>query len=101
VLRHVVAFELRAAEPAQRAVDAQRIRQELESLRDQIDDIHDIHVGIDHGEVAGNWEVVLVSDFADNAALERYQSHPEHVRAAEGISDLVANKAVVDYVLPV
>ena len=101
MLRHVVAFELVAAEPAQRAADAQTIRHELESLRDQIEDIHEIHVGIDQGQVAGHWEVLLVSDFADNAALERYQTHPEHVRAAEGISALVANKAVVDYVVPV
>ena len=101
MLRHVVAFELSAAEAAQRAADALRIRQELESLRDQIEDIHEIHVGIDQGQVAGHWEVVLVSDFTDNAALERYQKHPEHVRAANGISGLVANKAVVDYVLPV
>ena len=100
MLRHIVAFQLSAVEAAQRAADARHIRRELESLRDQIDDIDEIHVGIDQSLVDGNWEVVLVSDFADNAALERYQRHPEHVRAAEGISALVANKAVVDYLLP-
>jgi hypothetical protein len=100
VIRHVVAFRLKAADAAQRAADAQRIQDELQSLRGRIDEILDLHVGLDLGLVGGHWEVVLVSDFADNAALERYQAHPDHVRVAQGISGLMSDRAVVDYDLP-
>ena len=57
-------------------------------------------MGIDLGQVDGHWEVVLVSDFSDNAALERYQAHPDHVRVAQGISGLISDRAIVDYELP-
>jgi hypothetical protein len=100
VIRHVVAFRLKAEEAAQRAADSKRIQEDLQSLRGRIDEIVDLHVGIDLGLVDGHWEVVLVSDFADNAALERYQAHPEHVRVAQGISGLMSDRAVVDYDLP-
>jgi hypothetical protein len=99
MVRHVVAFRLKAEDAAQRAADAERIQIELQSLRGQIEEIAELHVGIDVGQVDGHWEVVLVSEFADNAALERYQAHPEHVRVAGGISDLVSDRAVVDYEL--
>lgn len=100
MIRHVVAFRLKATEAAQRDADAQRIQDDLQSLRSRIDEILNLHVGIDLGLIDGHWEVVLVSDFADNAALERYQAHPEHVRVAQGISGLMADRAVVDYDLP-
>ena len=99
-VRHVVAFRLNAEESGQRSEDAVHIQTELQSLRGRIDEIVDIHVGIDLGHVDGHWEVVLVSDFSDNAALERYQAHPDHVRVAQGISGLVSDRAVVDYELP-
>jgi hypothetical protein len=99
MVRHVVAFRLKARDAAERAADAVRIQDALQSLRGRIDEILDLHVGIDLGLVDGHWEVVLVSDFIDNAALERYQAHPEHVRVAQGISGLVSDRAVVDYEL--
>ena len=100
MVRHVVAFRLRAKDATQRAADSRRIQEDLQSLRGRIDEILDLHVGIDLGLVDGHWEVVLVSDFSDNAALERYQAHPDHVRVAQGISGLVSDRAVVDYDLP-
>ena len=100
MVRHVVAFRLRAKDATRRAADSRRIQEDLQSLRSQIDEILDLHVGIDLGLVDGHWEVVLVSDFSDNAALERYQAHPDHVRVAQGISGLVSDRAVVDYELP-
>lgn len=84
----------------QRAADARYIQAELQSLRGIIDDIAELHVGIDLGLVRGHWEVVLVSEFADNAALERYQSHPEHVRVAQDIAGLMFDRAIVDYTIP-
>ena len=100
MVRHAVAFRLNAKDSRQRAADAQHIQKDLQSLRGRIDEIVDLHVGIDLGHVDGHWEVVLVSDFSDNAALERYQAHPDHVRVAQGISGLISDRAVVDYELP-
>ena len=43
----------------------------------------------------------LVMDFADEAALQAYQVHPEHQRfLADIIGPLVADKQVLDYVVP-
>jgi len=100
MVRHIVAFRLSANNAAQRAADARQIQSDLESLRGEIDEILDLHVGIDLGYVEGHWEVVLVSEFADNAALERYQANPKHVQVAGAISSLVSDRAVVDYEVP-
>lgn len=97
MVRHVVVFRLKAEDAAQRATDAERIQEKLQSLRGRVEEILDLHVGIDLGLVDGHWEVVLVSEFTDNAALQRYQAHPEHVRVAQVIAGLVSDRAVVDY----
>jgi hypothetical protein len=36
---------------------------------------------------------------ADNAALEAYQAHPEHVAAVAWVDTVVADRAVVDFEL--
>ncbi len=43
------------------------------------------------------WDVVLVSSFADEAALEAYRVHPDHQAVVSYLADLAADTAVVDY----
>lgn len=45
------------------------------------------------------WDVVLVSSFADEAALEAYRVHPDHQAVVAYLADLAAATAVVDYVI--
>ena len=45
------------------------------------------------------WDVILVSSFADAAALEAYRVHPDHQAVVAYLADIAADTAVVDYTL--
>lgn len=100
MIRHIVGFKLAAGTAAQREEHAKAVQTELETLPGLVPGIEALHVGIDQGILGGHWDAVLVSDFADNDALEAYQAHPEHVRVAGEISPLIADRCVVDYPIP-
>ncbi|MBX9718510.1 MAG: Dabb family protein [Microbacteriaceae bacterium] len=99
MIRHIVMFRLAADDDAQRRDDAHGIAERLEALETQIPGIQSIRVDRDLGLVDGHWDVVLVSEHDDNAALEAYQVHPAHKEAAAWIGSVVSDRAVVDYSL--
>lgn len=97
MIRHIVLFRLSSDDDAQRRDDAHGIAERLESLEMQIPGIQSIRVDRDLGLVDGHWDVALVSEHDDNAALEAYQVHPAHKDAAAWIGTVVSDRAVVDY----
>jgi stress responsive alpha/beta barrel protein len=97
VIRHVVAFRLSAPDARQRKVDLAGMRERLEPLGRSVAGVFDLRVHGDLGLVDSHWHAVLVSDHPDNAALEAYQAHPEHVAAVEWVNTVVADRAVVDF----
>lgn len=99
MIRHIVLFRLSATDDTQRRDDAHGIAERLEALEMQIPGIQSIAVNRDLGLVAGHWDVALVSEHDDNAALEAYQVHPAHVEVATWIGTVVSDRAVVDYSL--
>lgn len=96
MIRHIVSWRLAAADAAQREADARGIKERLEALRGVVP-AERIEVGIDLGELEGNWHVVLVSDFATRADLAAYQAHPQHEEAAVFIRSVVDARSCVDY----
>lgn len=97
MIRHIVLFKLAADDEAQRRDDAHGIAERLEALETQIAGIQSIRVDRDLGLVNGHWDVALVSEHDDNAALEAYQVHPAHKDAAAFIASVISDRAVVDY----
>jgi hypothetical protein len=97
MIRHIVAFRLSATDPDQRKVDVAGMRERLEPLARTVPGVLDLRVHDDLGLVDSHWHAVLVSDHSDNAALEAYQTHPEHVAAVEWVNTVVADRAVVDF----
>jgi heme-degrading monooxygenase HmoA len=97
MIRHIVLFRLAATDDAQRRDDAHGIAERLEALETQIAGIQSIRVDRDLGLVDGHWDIALVSEHDDNAALEAYQAHPAHKEAAAWIGTVVTDRAVVDY----
>ncbi|MEA9984747.1 Dabb family protein [Subtercola sp. RTI3] len=99
MIRHIVTFTLLADTDALRHTQAAWIAAQLESLVPLIPEIVALSVYPDVQQTPANADVVLVSDFADHAALDRYQSHPDHVRVSAGIRELVASRAAIDFAL--
>lgn len=95
-IRHIVLWRLSADDADTRAVHAEEMRQRLEALADTIDDIESMQVRPNVAFPASNWDVALVADFADTAALERYIEHPEHQKVAAFVREVTSERAAID-----
>jgi len=97
MIRHIVVFTLTATDAEQRAQDVEGMRSGLQALVGTVPGLHSIVVEPDLGLIDNHWDVALVSEHDDNAALEAYQAHPQHQQAAIFISGIVTDRATVDY----
>ena len=97
MIRHIVTWKLATEDPAQKAADAAGIKAGLEALVGIIDGLSHLEVGVDVGLLPKNWDVVMVAEYDDNAALEGYQIHPDHITVSEWIKTVVSDRVCVDY----
>jgi hypothetical protein len=88
-------WKLASTVEAERADQAARIKAGLDSLPAVVPEILRFEVGINSLPV-NEFDVVLVSDFDDEAALQRYVAHPEHEKVAAYIRSVVSGRASVD-----
>lgn len=73
------------------------IKSSLEKLPQKISEIKYYEVGINFFNSPNASDVVLISDFETNDALNAYRIHPEHVKVVELIGKYKAEGSVVDY----
>jgi hypothetical protein len=100
MIRHIVMWKLKPhAEGADRATNAVRMKELLESLRGRVPGLCSVEVGIDFSATPESADVVLVTEHDDRAALDAYQSHPEHVAMKAFIGAVREERRVVDYEL--
>jgi len=92
---HIVSWKLTATDPAEKAENVAQMAARLGGLVGVVDEIQSLRVGAD--VVGGlNWDVALVAEFADAAALARYQVHPAHVEAGAYVRSVTAERMAVD-----
>jgi len=95
MIRHIVAWKLKSEDPVEKAAQAQKVSADLLALRGVVPSILEIAVGPD--VVGGtNWDVALVADFADQAALDAYLTHPDHQAVVGYVRSVVADRVAVD-----
>jgi hypothetical protein len=94
MLIHIVCWKYKAETTDQTRNDH---RQKLRALPSIIPDILKFDVGADILHLDRSFDTGLVSEFADNDALERYTVHPEHQLAA-ALGKQIAERVVsVDF----
>ena len=96
MVRHIVMWKLvPSPDMAERAMD---IKENLEGLKDKIDLIVDIEVGININTADTVSDVVLVSTFNSVEELNEYQNHPAHKAVgAQYVKPFVEERRVCDY----
>ena len=95
MIRHIVCWTLKEENKAD---NAEAIKHRLESLRGKIPGMFHLEVGINTADAPqDNWDVALLCDFEDMAALDAYQVHPLHKEAAIFIASVRTNRVCVDY----
>lgn len=96
MVRHIVMW--RMAEAPDKMEKARAIKENLEALKDKIDVLADIEVGLNFEGSDAASDVVLVSTFNTVEDLNTYQSHPAHKAVGTAyVKPYVAERRVVDY----
>ncbi|AIO41895.1 Dabb family protein [Burkholderia sp. AU19243] len=99
MIRHIVMWKLKeSAEGGTRAQNALKMKEKLEGCRDLVPGILQIDVGVATPGLEATSDVVLVSDFADRAALDAYQVHPVHQEVKKFVAAVAESRQCVDYV---
>ena len=96
-IRHIVMWRLRGKTPEERSAARMKVKTLFEGLKGRIDGLTHIEVGMDVSAVDYACDVVLISEFTDQAALSAYANHPEHLRVREALGDLRIGRFQVDY----
>lgn len=97
MLRHIVLLRMNAATEAERASQAGRLSDALNALPPHIEQIRALSVGRNILENPGNWDLALTVDVDDEAGLDAYRKHPEHLKVIELINETVADRCAVDF----
>ena len=96
MIRHTVCWTLASTDPAERTAAGAGMRERLESLPDVVPGLQSLIVRADLGDIDSNWDVVLVSEHDDRAALAVYTDHPAHLAVASFTRSVVAERVCVD-----
>lgn len=96
MVKHIVIWRLPDTPDKEKRM--QDIKVNLEALKDKIEYIKEIHVGISFNHTEFGSDVVLESVFESKEALEAYLVHPEHKAfGAEYVRPYVSERRVIDY----
>jgi len=97
VIRHIVMWRVRGESVEDRRVARTRVKEAFESLRGRIPGMRSLEVGVDTSGVDYACDLVLVSEFDSQAALDAYAAHPEHLRVRSQLDGLRVARHQVDY----
>jgi len=97
MLRHIVMWKLKEqAEGAERAVNARRMKELLETCA-ALPGVVKYEVALAQPGLEATYDVVLYSVFRDKAALDAYQSHPQHLAIKPFIGAVRLERQCMDY----
>lgn len=97
MIRHIVLWRLAADDPAQKATQIASLRDRFAALVPIIDGTRSLEIVADVDRTDGNWDVALIGDYDDHAALDAYQVHPAHQDVAAYVRSLVTARVCIDF----
>jgi heme-degrading monooxygenase HmoA len=97
MIRHIVMWNVRGDTREAKAANVERLRDAFHGLRGRVPGLLRIEVAADTSGVDYACDVVLVSEFESQAALDGYATHPEHLRVKQVVGDMRIARHQVDY----
>jgi quinol monooxygenase YgiN len=98
MLKHIVMWKLKdQAEGADRSANAKKMKELLDACAGIVPGILKFEVALAQPELEATYDVVLYSEFADRAALDAYQEHPQHVALKPFIGAVREARQCMDY----
>lgn len=99
MIRHVVMWKVAGDTEELRRANIARVRDGFLGLRGRIPGMTQLDIGVDVSRVDYASDVVLVSDFVSQAALDGYAVHPEHLRVRDALAGVRTERHQVDFVV--
>ena len=97
MLNHVVLFKLKEYPDAEKREILEKIKSALEGLKDKIKEVKHLEVGLNYEFEAKSYDLCLISHFENEAALDVYRVHPEHLKVIELVQETTVSRAAVDF----
>lgn len=97
MLRHIVTWKMNGQTADLRQQQTEEVAKALRELKGVVPSVQELAVYANELHADKNWDVVLVADFADSDALDKYNAHPEHQEVVKLISKHAADRAGVDF----
>jgi superfamily I DNA and/or RNA helicase len=76
---------------------AQKAKEKLLSMRENISELKDIEVGIDFSKSERSYDLALITLFDTKEDLEKYRVHPYHQEIVKWLKENNTKTKVVDY----
>lgn len=96
-IRHIVMWKLNGETEAERDEQAVFLKNALENLKHSIPEIDSLTVHRNCAYHETNYDLTLVSEFANLAALETYIDHADHQAVVVEVKQRVSARAAVDF----
>ena len=97
MIKHIVMWKLKEeAEGNTKEANAIKMKELLENLKDKIAELKEIEVGINNNP-KNEYDILLYSEVDTMEDLEKYQTHPEHVKVGVFVKAVVEKRTCVDY----
>jgi hypothetical protein len=97
MIKHIVMWNVLGQSPEDKHSAATQVKAGFEALLGQIPGLLRLEVGMDISRVSYACDIVLYSEFVDEAALAAYATHPAHLEVRDRISGLRIARYQVDY----
>lgn len=97
MIKHIVMWDVRGETAEEKWLAATDLKLRFEGLVGQIPGLVHLEVGIDVSRVSYACDVVLYSEFVDQAALTAYADHPAHLAVRDALKDVRVARHQVDY----
>ena len=98
MVKHIVMWRLKEeAMGNTREQNLVEMKDQLERLKDRIEEIQFLQVGLNFDTSDDAYDILLYTEFEDREGLRIYQEHPEHIKARDFICQVRLHRTVVDF----
>ena len=94
MINHVVLAKFK---PGVGKADIEELERMLDDLPNKITEIQTYEFGQDLGHAAKSYDFAIVALFANLEALDRYQTHPQHLPAVKKIREICDDIITADF----
>jgi antibiotic biosynthesis monooxygenase (ABM) superfamily enzyme len=97
MVKHIVMWNLKGQTPPERRAAALDLKQRFERLQGVVPGLLKLEVGLDTSGVDYACDVVLYTEFDNEASLKAYATHPDHLAIRQELGDVRTARYQVDY----